>query len=98
MRENVAPWYGFSHFRQVKSGIRCKNTRCVRYVRYTRYVLQNGSTLAQDRILMVNYFLSTSITIFPDGLLIYKEPAANCVGFTITTYWGPTQNLLQKHY
>ena len=86
MWENVALCYGFSHFRQVKSDIRCENTHYVRYVRYTlvlvlhhHLVLQDGSILVQDPISMVNYFLSTPITIFPDGLLIYKEPAAETV-------------------
>ena len=95
MWENVALWYGFSHFRPVKWGIRCENTR---YVRYTRFVPQNGSILVQDFISMVNYFLSTPITIFPDSLLIYKEPAAKLCGIYHYDVLRTNTKILQKHY
>ena len=64
MRENVALCYGFSHFRQVKSGIRCENTRYVRLETdfrsketrqvFFRHMLQDGSILVEDTMLMVN--------------------------------------------
>ena len=62
MRENVC--YGFSHFRQVESGIRCENTRYVRLEidfrsKETRqfffqHKLQDGSILVEDTMLMAN--------------------------------------------
>ena len=84
MRENVVLCYGSSHFRQVKSlpktpavfGWRPisevdKETRQVFSTRATRWLY-----LSSRPILMMNSFLSTPITIFPEGLFIYKEPAA----------------------
>ena len=97
MWENVALCYSFSHFRQVKSGIRCENTRYVRYVRYTRFVLQDGSILVQDPISMVNYFLSTPITIFPDGLLNYKEPAEKLWDLSLRRI-EDQHKIYKKHY
>ena len=64
MREKVALCYGFSHFCQVQSGIRCENTRYVRLETdfrsketrqfFFRHELQNGSILDEDTMLMVN--------------------------------------------
>ena len=73
-----------------KSGIPCENTRYVRLETdfrsketrqgVFRHELQDGSILVQDAMFMVNYFLPTPITIFPDGLFICKKPAAKLCG------------------
>ena len=50
-------------------------------------------------MLMVNYFLSTLITIFPDdGLFIYKEPAAKLCGIYHYDVLRANTKFLQKHY
>ena len=113
MRENLALLcYGFSHFRQVKSGIRCKNTRYIRLETdfrsketrqffssfFFRHELQDGSILVQDPMLMVNCSLSTPITILPDCLFIYKELAAKLCGIYHYDASRTNTKFLQKHY
>ena len=51
-------------------------------------------------MLMMNYFLSTPITIFPDGLFIYKEPAVKLCGIYQYDALKLRTNtkVLQKHY
>ena len=87
MRENVALCYGFSHFRQVKSLPKIPAMFGWRPISEVRKLARFFSTratrwlyLSSRPMLMMNSSLSTPITIFPDGLFIYKEPAAKLCG------------------
>ena len=87
MRENVSLCYGLSHFRQVKSLPKTSamfGWRPISEVRKRARFVSTRATrwlyLSSKPMLMINSFISTPITIFPDCLFIYKEPAAKLCG------------------